>query len=539
MRSSETPDYAYRRSPDQDAPHPTRHQVVVVGAGPVGLALAIDLALKGVQVLVLDDNDRVSVGSRAICFAKRTLEIFDRLGCGDAIVAKGVQWNVGKVFHGEHQVYEFDLLPEAGHKRPAFVNIQQYHIEAHLLERIREQQAARAPIEVRGRNKVVGLTAAQDAVDLEVETPDGSYKLSADWLVACDGANSTVRRSLGLDFVGRVFEDNFLIADIVMQEDSGLQAERRFWFDPPFNKGQSALLHKQPDSVWRVDLQLGPDIDRELETSPEQVKSRIRAFLGADIAFELDWVSIYTFQCRRMERFRHGRILFAGDSAHQVSPFGARGANSGLQDADNLAWKLALVAAGGAPGCLLDSYDYERVLAADENILASSRSTDFITPKSETSRAFRDAVLDLARDVPAMRPMVNSGRLSVPSVYDGSTLNGPNCHGLPRQTRPGAPAVDAPMPDGSWLLEKLGGQFLLLAIGVEAQPVIESGAIQLKCLTVSESTNELWRRWLGDAASAYYLIRPDQHVAARWTTFNEGEIIAAFGKARGGDARCD
>ena len=539
MRSSETPDYAYRRAPDQDMPQPARHQVVVVGAGPVGLALAIDLAIKGIQVLILDDNDRVSVGSRAICFAKRTLEIFDRLGCGDALVAKGVQWNVGKVFHGEQQVYEFDLLPEAGHKRPAFINIQQYHVEAHLLERIRELQAEGAPIEVRGRNKVVGLTAAQDSVDLDVETPDGPYSMSADWLVACDGANSTVRRSLGLDFVGRAFEDNFLIADIVMQEDAGFQAERRFWFDPPFNRGQSALLHKQPDSVWRVDLQLGPDIDRELETSPERVKSRIHAFLGADVEFELDWVSIYTFQCRRMKRFRHGRILFAGDSAHQVSPFGARGANSGLQDADNLAWKLALVAAGKAPGGLLDSYDYERVLAADENILASSRSSDFITPSSEVSRVFRDAVLDLARHVPAMRPMVNSGRLSVPSVYDGSTLNGPNCHSLPRQTRSGAPAVDAPMPDGSWLLEKLGGQFLLLAIGVKAQPVIEAGAIQLKCLTVSESTNELWRRWLGDAANAYYLVRPDQHVAARWTTFNEGEIIAAFGKARGGDARCD
>ena len=539
MRSSETPDYAYRRAPDQDMPQPARHQVVVVGAGPVGLALAIDLAIKGIQVLILDDNDRVSVGSRAICFAKRTLEIFDRLGCGDALVAKGVQWNVGKVFHGEQQVYEFDLLPEAGHKRPAFINIQQYHVEAHLLERIRELQAEGAPIEVRGRNKVVGLTAAQDSVDLDVETPDGPYSMSADWLVACDGANSTVRRSLGLDFVGRAFEDNFLIADIVMQEDAGFQAERRFWFDPPFNRGQSALLHKQPDSVWRVDLQLGPGIDRELETSPERVKSRIHAFLGADVEFELDWVSIYTFQCRRMKRFRHGRILFAGDSAHQVSPFGARGANSGLQDADNLAWKLALVAAGKAPGGLLDSYDYERVLAADENILASSRSSDFITPSSEVSRVFRDAVLDLARHVPAVRPMVNSGRLSVPSVYDGSTLNGPDHRDLPRRTRPGAPAVDAPMPDGSWLLEKLDGQFLLLAVGVDVQPMIEAGTIQIKCLTVCESTSELRQRWLGDVASAVYLIRPDQHVAARWTSFNEDEIVAALGEVSGGNARCD
>ena len=221
--------------------------------------------------------------------------------------------------------------------------------------------------------------------------------MEAEWLIACDGAGSPIRNMMGLDFIGRIFEDNFLIADVVMEDSPDFPVERRFWFDPPFNRGQSALLHKQPDNAWRIDLQLGWDIDKAKESKPENVIPRLKAFLGESATFELEWVSIYTFQCRRMEKFRHERVIFAGDSAHQVSPFGARGANSGIQDTDNLVWKLKLVMDGKAPECLLDSYDAERIHGADENILNSSRSTDFITPKSEVSRLFRDAVLDLVR----------------------------------------------------------------------------------------------------------------------------------------------
>ena len=190
--------------------------------------------------------------------------------------------------------------------------------------------------------------------------------------------------------------------------DVDFPIERRFWFDPPFNKGQSALLHKQPDGVWRIDLQLGWDIDKEEEKKKENVIPRLKAMLGEELNFNLEWVSIYTFQCMKMEKFKHGRILFAGDSAHQVSPFGARGANSGVQDADNLCWKLKLVLDGSSPETLLDTYDYERVLAADENILNSSRSTDFITPKSKASMRFRNAVLELSEKYEFARPLVNS-----------------------------------------------------------------------------------------------------------------------------------
>jgi len=310
--------------------------------------------------------------------------------------------------------------------------------------------------------------------------------------------------------------------------EADFPTERWFWFDPPFNRGQSALLHKQPDNVWRIDFQLGWNIDREEELKPENVRRRLRAMLGEETKFELEWTSIYTFQCCRMEKFRYGRVLFAGDAAHQVSPFGARGANSGLQDTDNLVWKLKLVLDGKAPDALLDSYSDERVLGADENLLNSTRSTEFITPKSDASRNFRDAVLDLAEAYDFARPLVNTGRLSLPCIYDGSALNGPDCAGLPPNLRPGAPAVDAPLADG-WLLEHLGNRFQLLAIGSPAPSDLEDGGIAVETLKVDPAANQtLARRYLGDEKAAIYLLRPDQHVVARWREFDRDAVIAAL-----------
>lgn len=529
----ETPLYPYVRAADQEADQAVHHPVVVVGAGPVGLAVAIDLAQQDIPVVVLDDNDKVSFGSRAICFAKRPLEILDRLGCGDPMVAKGVTWNAGRVFFDEREIYDFNLLPEDGHKRPAFINLQQYYLEQFMVERLRALQAQGKPVELRGGHRVTAVGAHDDHVRIEIDTPEGPYGIAADWLIACDGANSALRQMLGLDFVGRVFEDNFLIADVVME--AGFPSERWFWFDPPFNPGQSALLHRQPDNVWRIDLQLGWDIDREAERQPERVIPRIKAMLGEDVAFELEWVSIYTFQCRRMESFRHSRVLFAGDAAHQVSPFGARGANSGLQDTDNLVWKLKLVLDGKAPESLLDSYDIERVEAADENILNSSRSTDFITPKSDQSRVFRDAVLDLSERYDFARPLVNSGRLSVPATHDGSPLNGPDAAGMPVVTRPGAPAADAPVR-GGWLLDLLGGGFQLLTIDADAPDSLEIDGIRVERVVMSahdDPGGALAKRYLGGQPSAVYLLRPDQHVVARWETYDAAEVAAALARAVG------
>ena len=525
--------YPYARAADQDAAHPARHPVIVVGGGPIGLATALDLGRQGQPVVVLDDHEGIGMGSRAICFAKRTLEIADRYGCGGRMLEKGVVWNVGRVFHDARQIYEFNLLPEAGHRNPAFINLQQPYFEKFLFEQIVAEQARGAPIEVRGKNRVDAVTVMDDHVALTVMTPDGPYRLTADWVVACDGANSPVRGMLGLDFQGRVFQDSFLIADIRMTGAS-FPTERWFWFEPWFKSGASTLLHKQPDDIWRVDFQIGWDIDRKEELKEENIRRRLDAMLGEGVGYEIVWSSIYTFQCRRMRKFRHGRVIFAGDAAHQVSPFGARGANSGIQDVDNLGWKLGLVVRGQAPERLLDSYDEERVHGADENILPSTRATDFFTPKSKISHIFRNAVLDLAERVAFARPIVNSGRLSVPCVYDGLSLIGTDALADgPARTRPGSACPDARLGDG-YLLDRLGDRFVLLGVDAPVPEGLNLAGIDIRTVGVraaDDPTGALGERYLGGAGAAVYLIRPDQHVVARWPAYDAGAVADALGKA--------
>ncbi|SFQ18541.1 FAD-dependent oxidoreductase [Variovorax sp. 770b2] len=561
--------FDYRRHADQDAAPPAHHPVVIVGAGPVGLTLAIDLALRQVPVVLLDSDNTLSSGSRAICFAKRTLEVFDRLGCGDRMVDKGVSWNVGKVFFHDEQVYRFDLLPEPGHERPAFINLQQYYVEGYLVERA----AALPLIDLRWNHKVTGIEQRDGGAVLTVETPEGDYRLSAGYVAACDGSRSNLRQLLGQEAKGRVFRDRFLIADITM--DAGpppgrpkadappsggqrghevpslggdiLSTERRFWFDPPFHPGQSVLLHKQADGMWRVDFQLGWDADPVEERKPENITPRVRALLDSigftEVQFQIGWASVYTFACQRMERFRHGRVLFAGDSAHGVSPFGARGANSGVQDADNLAWKLAAVLKGEAPDALLDSYASEREFAADENIRHSTRATDFITPKSQVSRLFRDAVLALTRRQAFARTLVNSGRLSVPAVLRDSPLNTPDTDTFDGAMVPGAAAADAPIvcADGrtGWLLRECHvAQFTALVFGTgeaaerSAQALKASGR-PLHIVRVHGTTpaGELAARRYDAQPGTVYLLRPDQHVCARWRQPAAADIRTAIDHA--------
>ncbi|WP_048649274.1 FAD-dependent oxidoreductase [Nitratireductor soli] len=536
------PRYEYNRFPYRTPPELTggpagQHKAVIIGAGPVGLAAAVDLAQRGVPVVVLDDNNVVSIGSRAICWSKRTLEIFDRLGIGERMVDKGVTWKVGRLFHRDREVWNFDLLPEEGHKMPAFINLQQYYVEQYLVER-----AADFPelIDLRWNNKVASIEQKGGDVRLGVETPDGHYHMDAAWVIACDGARSPARAMLGLDFAGQVFEERFLIADVEMKAD--FPSERWFWFEPPFHNGQSALLHKQPDNIYRIDLQLGPDADPDEEKKPENVIPRIEKVIGhAD--FELDWVSVYTFQCRRLERFVHDRVIFAGDSAHIVSPFGARGGNGGIQDIDNLGWKLAMVVQGEAPASLIASYDEERIHGTDENILNSARSTSFMTPKSAMERIFRDSVLELSADHDFARRLVNSGRLSKPCSLAGFSLQTPCGHagGL----APGAVMADAPVlaeGAGDWLLNHAGGGFVLLAVDCDPPIGLPAGlhVVQVSAGAGGEAVEGVTRLVDvdGTVAARYgagrlYLVRPDQHIAAAFEHPDAHEIAAAMTRAMG------
>lgn len=519
----------FTRPPELDGGK-TDAPVAIVGAGPIGLAMAIDLAQRGVRSVLLDDNNMVSVGSRAICWSKRTLEIFDRLGVGERMLEKGVTWKIGRIFHGDEEVYSFDLLPEEGHKYPAFINLQQYYVEGYLLDRAREFPDL---IDIRFLNKVVDHEDLGQSVWLSVETPEGNYGFEAQYLVACDGANSSTRRRMGLDFTGQTFEEQFLIADIEMQ-DSPFGAEdvpeRWFWFDPTFHPGKSALLHLQPDNIYRIDLQLGLGADAKEEATEEKVVPRIKAIVS-DKPFRLDWLSVYKFRCMKLDRFVHGRVIFAGDSAHVVSPFGARGGNGGIQDVDNLGWKLAAVLAGKADHRIIETYHDERSHGSAENIRNSTRSTNFMTPKTPIEALFRAEVLRMAHDQPFARRLINSGRLSLPCSLEGFALQTPGTAPVP----PGAPMVDAPVGNG-WLISLVQGDFTLVGFGNVALPDVPDlrrigigqSATDYPCHTDTEGY--ALQRYGKDVA---YLFRPDGHVAAVFEAPTEAGIRAAMNRALG------
>ena len=512
--------YPYRRPTELDGKG-VRSPVVIVGAGIAGPTLALSLAVRGVPSIILDEDDKVSFGSRSICQSKHSLEIWDRFGIARRMVEKGITWEQGEVYLRDRPIWRFNLQPEPGHKFPAFVNLQQYYVEEYLYDRCASEPA----IDMRHRHKVVGVSPRGDGVTVDVETPDGTYSVETDWLVACDGVRSPVRHMLGLPYPGEVFHDQFLIADIRLKGD--LPKERRFWFYPPFHPTNSVLLHRQADDVLRVDFQLGRDADPEEEKKPGNVDKRLRQMFGPDARWDHEWTSVYTFTCRMMEKFVHGRVVFAGDAAHVVSPFGARGGNAAVADADNLAWKLALVMSGRAPETLIESYCSERRAASRENILNSTRSTDFITPKFPASRAFRDAALALARDFPFARSLINSGRLSVPTAQPDSPLDTPDgddgwCGG----PAPGRAMLDAPLADG-FLVDRLGVGFSLLSFA--------PSSVSAPDVTTIEVAPEglLQQRYDAQPGTAY-LIRPDRYVAARWRHPTPGAVAAALTRARGG-----
>lgn len=546
----ETTNYQTKQLPITPVPKTNEHHpIVVVGAGPVGLSMAVDLALRGQPVVLVDDGNTFSVGSRAICFAKRTLDIWDRLKVADRMVDKGVSWNVGKVFFRDEEVWSFDLLPEPHHHRPAFINLQQYYCEGYLYEK-----ALELGIDLRTKHKVVALENHSDHTLLSIETPNGPYQIKADWLIACDGARSPIRGMIDQSSQGRIFKDRFLIADVRMKAQ--YPAERWFWFDPPFHPNQSVLLHSQPDGVWRIDFQLGWDADPIEEVKEENVRPRIQALLGKEVDFDFEWISIYTFACERMNKFRFGRILFAGDAAHRVSPFGARGANSGVQDTDNLAWKLDLHLRSKAPESILDTYCSERRFAAEENLQHSSRATDFITPKSEISTLFRNTVLRLAKDHDFARGMVNSGRLSTPSTYENSPLNTADTSIFASTVAIGSPAADAPLSLqklDTWWLNHLGKNFTLAVFNPDQNQVTELQALQENSLltivliypeshvpnpttrdfVIIHDISGIWQKRYDALASSTYLFRPDQHLCARWRKINTESIQAAVQRACG------
>ena len=274
---------------------------------------------------------------------RETLEIWERIGIGERVATRGIQWHTGRTYHGTRELFSVELPGSRAEHFPPFVNISQTEVEAMLLERVRD-----LGVDLRWGHRLVGLTDGGDGVDLAFETADGPASVHARYVVGTDGAHSSVRHLVGVGFPGHSFPDLFLICDI--RAELPFPNERRFFFDPPWNPGRQVLIHPQPDGIWRIDWQVPPDTDIEAEQANGGLDRRIRAVVGQQADYELVWMTVYRFHQRIADRFRAGNVFLVGDAAHLYAPFGARGLNSGAPDAENLAWKLAAGAARRGTG---------------------------------------------------------------------------------------------------------------------------------------------------------------------------------------------
>ena len=516
--------------PRQAAPSRAgQEQVAILGAGLAGLTLALDLARRGMASAVLDEGDGVSRHSHAVCFTRQSLEIFCRLGVGDRMLAKGITWHKGRVFFRDRELFRHDLPPESGHECPTFLALRQDHVAAWLVEACK----ATGRVALRWKHRVTAVAPGPGGATLTIAAPGGGHVLEAGWLLACDGAHSRVQAALALPFAGCAFRDRILTADVALPAD--FPTERWFWFDPPFSPGRAALLRRQSEDLWQFEVRLGWDVDPAAEQAPDRVTARLRNLLGPALPFRLERVGVREIRCRRLARFVHGRILFLGDSAHQLG-----GGNGAVQDADSLGWKLAAVLRGEAGETLIASHDAERVPVAEEAMLAASRSADFIVPETLAARAYRDAVLELAERFAFARTLVDTGRLPRPAVLEGSPLNTPD--GLDHGARPGTPAPDAPVEqegEPGWLLRHLDGAgFRLLVFGPPRPLDLPAGVAPLFVTAVPMRGALFDHSGLAAArfGAAVVLLRPDRHVAARFADIDAAAIAAAHARALGARA---
>jgi 3-(3-hydroxy-phenyl)propionate hydroxylase len=531
---------------------PVTRPVAIVGGGPVGMTLALALARQGVRSVLIEADDSVCTGSRAICISRRSLEIFKRLGVVDGFLQKGLPWTGGRSFYRDAEVFRFAMHQDDEQSLPPMINLAQYQIEQLLLDEVERHADL---IEVRWQTRVTGIEQLPEGgATLALCTAsinDIAWQMRADWVVACDGGRSTIRDALGLKLTGTTYEGRYVIVDIEL--DSARATERLAYFDPPSNPGSTVLVHKQPDNVWRIDYQLRDDEDPEAAVKPENVMPRVQSVLdsmGETGAWSPIWITVYKANALTLERYRHGSVLFAGDAAHLVPIFGVRGANSGIDDADNLGWKLGCVVNGIASPRLLDSYSDERVFAARENLSYGMKSTEFMAPPSFAFDLMRTAVLSLAQRHAAVRPLINP-RQTHAIAYVQSPLNeaAGNAAGHAEAFRQG-PAAGTVLPecrllkrtdDGAsvaiHLTDLLGPCFTALRFGADAaqdgawqqlQRTLAEQGIPFNAVTlvmgdmpgaessyVADQTGRL-HEMLDARPGTVYLIRPDGHVLARW-----------------------
>ncbi|WP_159913497.1 FAD-dependent monooxygenase [Pantoea sp. 18069] len=532
--------------------HPAqpRHAVVIAGAGPVGLTAALELARQGVACVVLESELQVSEGSRAIVFTRRSMEILQQVGVSRRVSDNGLPWRFGNSFYRGQRVYRMEAPHDEDDRFFPMINLQQQYLEEYLID----AALAHPLIDFRWGNRVAEVVQEEGFARLQVDTPEGIYALEAGWLVACDGARSGIRSAMGLQMEGASYEGRFVIADIRI--DLPLPTERLAYFDPEWNPGNTILMHREPHGIWRVDYQLPLDEDPQEALRPESLKARIDAQLEmigcGGLPWRMDWSSVYSARALTLPDYVHGSVVFCGDAAHMLPIFGVRGANTGFQDAQALAWRLALVARGVAPRALLATYSSERVGAAREIVEEAGKSTRFMAPPTRGYRLLRDAVLSLSLSEPFVGPLYH-WRTSRPHAYAQSPLNSAADDNALFEAGPGhgAPPQNVRLGEGNYLLDHVGGHFDLLyftdgaAIPLELQATAQAAracGVPLRIVAVSsgnvtvagadlvlhDGAGRCRARYGVPAPGAAYLLRPDQHVCARWLALDAAQLQSAL-----------
>ncbi len=543
----ELPQYPFQAPPEIASGEPSHHPVVIVGAGLTGLTAACALAQYGIPAVLLDEDNTVGVkgaSSRGICYTQKSLEIFERLGVYGRIAAKGIQWSVGRTFAGADEVYSFDLRQQSAYNlstQPPFINIQQFYIEGYLVDRIYEL----GHVDLRWQNRVTAFRQDGEGATLSVTTPAGDYELRADYVVDATGSHSPFRKWVGASVTAKKGDDRWCIADVRFTKTPPV--ERHTWIEAPFNENRAVWQHLMGDNVWRIDYQMAPDADPAEVSREEVVRERLARQFGEDAGIEIVWVGPYAYRSECVDRMRHGRVFFMGDAAKVVSPFGARGGNTGIADADNLAWKLAAVLQGRAAPALLDSFHEERHEAAQQNVLVTNRTARFLRPATPAEKRFRDAALGLARQHAFARQFVNTGRMAIANPYTRSSAcdrtGGQSVQNVAFQW------ADGSRGEVNDLLRWADGRLLVLSFGTASPAALARlrGLAQtapVRCVQVLgpqdrpgaiEHVRDPQGHLQGAChvfGHAWALVRPDSYVAATGEAV-DASLVHAVGRALG------